>query len=90
MLHVSCHRVECVFALPIVPMHHAADDKRSVAEGEKIIGDSLEGWPDASSPVGTSIISPEDLREEIKTLIDRRMWETVSYHALRRWEVQTG
>jgi len=56
-------------------MHHVADDKKNVANGEEVVRESLGGWPNAASPVNRSIITIKDLRKEITTLVDRRMWE---------------
>ena len=58
-------------------MHHVADDQKNTAAGEKAIKDGIVSptWPDVTQPIDEATISRSDLRKEITTMVDLRMWE---------------
>jgi hypothetical protein len=58
-------------------MHHVADDQKNTAAGEKTIqnGTASPTWPDVTQPINDATISRSDLRKEITTMVDLRMWE---------------
>jgi hypothetical protein len=58
-------------------IHHVADDQKNTAAGEKAVQDGTASpvWPDVTQPTDDATISRSDLRKEITTMVDLRMWE---------------
>ncbi len=58
-------------------MHHVADDQKNTGAGEKAVkaGTASPTWPDVTQPTDDATISRSDLRKEITTMVDLRMWE---------------